>query len=196
MHSLRGSGYQNFKLLNSGWALEYESVVFFFLKNSVLQKIKEHKSPFILVKCRWSICPLCTISRGLRQKDQIIQDGILAGEHPAWPGCRHFSCLVLSPATNHPAGIRRRPVEFAHAWRIVTPALSMVRFRANDQYVFSGREPSLISVIGRSQEEITPFVIWMCSLLGCFMTAVDTKNLIWLAAGCRGCLNCRSRWGA
>lgn len=150
---------------------------------------------FILVKCRWSICPLCTINRGLRHKDQIIQDGKLAGEHPAWPGCRHFSCLVLSLATNHPARIRLQQVEFPHTWRMVTPVLSMVKFRANNQYVFSGKEPLFISVIGQSQVEIISFVTWVHSIFRCFMTVAENRNLIWLAASCWSCLRCHLHWG-
>lgn len=148
---------------------------------------------FILVKCRWSICPLCTINRGLRRKDQMIQDGKLAGEHPAWPGCRHFSCLVLSLATNHPARIRLPQVEFPQAWRMVTPALSTVKFRANNQYVFSGKGPLFISVIRQSQAEIISFVTWMCSIFSCFMTGAAHRNLIGLAARCR--TNCHLHWG-
>lgn len=133
---------------------------------------------FILVKCRWSICPLCTINRGLRRKDQMIQVGKLAGEHPAWPGCRHFSCLVLSLATNHPVRIRLPQVEFPHAWRMVTPALSTVKFRANNQYVFSGEGPLFISVIGQSWAEIISFVTWMRSVFSCFMTGAANRNLM------------------
>jgi hypothetical protein len=41
---------------------------------------------------------------------------------------------------------------------MVTSALSMMKFTANNQYVFSGKEPLFISVIGQSQAEIIPFV--------------------------------------
>lgn len=93
------SGHQRFKLVNGGWAC---GAVEWLLRNSVLQKFKEYEDAFILVKCRQSICPLPVINQGVFKEGQTIQDGKLAAEHPAWPGCRNFSCLVLSLAANHP----------------------------------------------------------------------------------------------
>jgi hypothetical protein len=51
---------------------------------------------------------------------------------------------------------------------MVTCALSMVKITANNQYVFSGKEPSFISVIGQSQAEIISFVTRMLSILNRF----------------------------
>lgn len=138
------------------------------LRNSVLQKIKEYEDAFILVKCRQSICPLPVINRDLQREGQTIQDGKLAAEHPAWPGCRNFSCLVSSLAANHPARNRQQQCQLTHIWRMVTCALSMVKITANNQYVFSGKESSFISVIGQSQAEIISFVTRMLNILNPF----------------------------
>lgn len=138
------------------------------LRDSVLQKFKEYEGAFILVECRQSICPLHAINRDLRREDQTIQGGKLAGVRPAWPGCRHFSCPVLSLAANHPARNRQQQLQSTHIWRMVTSALSMVKYTANNHYVFSGKEPSFISVIGQSQAEIISFVTWMHSIFNSF----------------------------
>lgn len=126
---------------------------------------------------------------------QKVQDGKLAGEGPAWPGCRHFSCLVLSLATNHPARNRQQHLQFTHTWRMVTSTLSMVKFTTNNQYVFSGKEPSFISVIGQSQAEIISFVTWMRSIFNCFMTVTENRALLWLVFHCCSFLNCHLQQG-
>lgn len=164
------------------------------LRNSVPKKIKECESVFILVKWRQSICLLHAIHWGLSSEDQIVQDGRLAGEHPTWPGCGHFSCLVLSFATNHPAKSRQQHLQVTHTWRMVTSALSMVKFTANNQYVFSGKEPSLISVIGESQAEMISLVTWMHSIFNCSATVAGKRALLRLAFSHWSFLNCHLCW--
>lgn len=164
------------------------------LRNSVLKKVKEYECVFILVKWRQSICLLHAIHWDLRSEDQIIQDGKLAGEHAAWPGCGHFSCLVLSFATNHPAKNRQQQLQFTRTWRMVTSALSMVKFTANTQYIFSGKEPSVISVIGESQAEIFSLVTWMHSIFNCFATVAEKRALLRLAFSHWSFLNCHLCW--
>lgn len=165
-----------------------------FKEFSSAEDFQECQGPSILVKCRQSICPSNAINWGLRSEDQIIQDGKLAGECPAWPGCRHFSCFVLSLATNHPARNGQQQLQFTHIWRMVTSTLNMVKFTANNQYVFSGKEPSFISVIGQSQAEIISFVTWMNSIFNCFITVAENRALLWLAFSCWSFLNCRLHW--
>lgn len=183
------SGRQRFRLLSGGpgWWL---------LRNSVLPKFEEYEDAFILVKWGQSICLLHVICQDLRREDPIIQDGRLAGECPAWPGCRHFSRLVLSLATNHPARNRQQQLQFTHVWRMVTSALSTVKFTANNQYIFPGKEPSFISVIGQSQAEIISFVTWIHSIFNCSITVAGNRLLPCLAF--HGCSvpNFHVLWGA
>lgn len=155
---------------------------------------KQYQGPSILVKCWQSVCPLRAINWDLRSEDQIIQDGKLAGQCPAWPGCRHFSCFVLSLATNHPSRNGQQQLQFTRIWRMVTSTLNMVKFTANNQYVFSGKEPSFISVIGQSQAEIISFVTWMHSIFNRFIPVAENRALLWLAFSCWSFLNCHLHW--
>lgn len=143
------------------------------LRNSILKKMRLWKC-LHLSQTEQSACLLHAFHWNLQREDHIIQEGKLAGDHSAWPGYGHFSCLVLSFATNHPARTRQQQLQFTHLWRMVTSALSMVKFTANNQYVFSGEELSFTSVIGESQAEIISLVTWRQSVSTALLPGLST----------------------
>lgn len=165
------SSHQRYKLLNS-WAWDYG--VTFEEFNS--EKAERLRKCLHLSQTEQSVCLLHATRGDLRREDQIIQDGKLAGDHPAWPWCGHFSCLVLSFATNHPVRTRQERLQFTHIWRMVTSALSMVKFTAYNQYVFF------------RQRTIIHFCYWRisgrdhisCDLkaehLNCFTTGAESRR--------------------
>lgn len=65
------------------------------LRNSILKKMRLWKC-LHLSQTEQSACLLHAFHWDLRREDHIIQEGKLAGDHSAWPGYGHFSCLVLS----------------------------------------------------------------------------------------------------
>lgn len=161
------SSYQKYKLLNS-WAWEY---------GATFEKLNSEKDERLwtclhLGQMGQWVCLLHATHGDLRREDQIIQDGKWAGDHPAWPGCGHFSCPVLSFATNHPAKTRQEQLQFTYIWRMVTSALSMVKFTATNQYVFFRQRTITHFGYWRISGRDHIFCDWKAEHLNCFFTGM------------------------